>query len=61
VFLTGTASARGGDARRQPRDRLGHDGRDQPKLKPAMAELVRGRNPKHRDWCAPVYREDAKG
>jgi len=24
-------------------------------------ELVRGRNPKHRDWCAPVYREDAKG
>jgi hypothetical protein len=26
-----------------------------------MADVVRGRDPKHREWCAPVFREDAQG
>jgi branched-chain amino acid aminotransferase len=29
------------------------------RLRPALADVVRGRDPKHRDWCAPVFREDA--
>jgi branched-chain amino acid aminotransferase len=30
------------------------------RLRPVLAGVVRGRDPRHRDWCAPVYREDAK-
>ena len=30
------------------------------RLRPAMAAVVRGRDPKHREWCAPVFREGAK-
>jgi branched-chain amino acid aminotransferase len=29
------------------------------RLRPVLAGVVRGRDPRHRDWCAPVYREDA--
>jgi len=31
------------------------------RLRPALADVVRGRDPKHRDWCAPVFGESAKG
>jgi len=62
VFLTGTGvqlvAVTRVDNRTIGSGKMGEISR---KLKPAMAELVRGRNPKHRDWCAPVYREDAKG
>jgi hypothetical protein len=30
------------------------------RLRPALAGVVRGRDPKYRDWCAPVFREDAR-
>jgi branched-chain amino acid aminotransferase len=30
------------------------------RLRPAMADVVRGRDPKRREWCAPVF-HDARG
>jgi branched-chain amino acid aminotransferase len=30
------------------------------RLRPALADVVRGRDARHRDWCAPVHREDAR-
>lgn len=29
------------------------------RLRRVLADVVRGRDPKHRDWCAAVFREDA--
>jgi branched-chain amino acid aminotransferase len=29
------------------------------RLRPALADVVRGRDARRRDWCAPVHREDA--
>jgi branched-chain amino acid aminotransferase len=30
------------------------------RLRPAMAAVVRGKDKKYRDWCAPVFRDAAK-
>jgi branched-chain amino acid aminotransferase len=31
------------------------------RLRPALADVVRGRDARRRGWCAPVYRDGAKG
>lgn len=31
------------------------------RLRPALAAVVRGQDPRRRDWCAPVYRDAAQG
>ena len=31
------------------------------RLRPALADVVRGRDARHREWCAPVYREGTQG
>jgi branched-chain amino acid aminotransferase len=62
VFLTGTGVQLVAVTRVDNRAiGSGRMGEITKKLKPAMADLVRGKNAKHREWCAPVYREDAKG
>jgi branched-chain amino acid aminotransferase len=30
------------------------------RLRATLSDVVRGRSARRRDWCAPVYREDAK-
>jgi branched-chain amino acid aminotransferase len=62
VFLTGTGVQIVAVTRVDHRTiGSGRMGEITKQLKPALAGLVRGQNPKHREWCAPVYREDAKG
>jgi len=62
VFLTGTGVQIVAVTRVDHRNvGSGRMGEITKKLKPVLADLVRGKNAKRREWCAPVYREDAKG
>ncbi len=61
VFLTGTGVQLVAVTRVDHRAiGTGRMGEIAGRLRPAMADLVRGRDARHRHWCAPVYREDAK-
>jgi branched-chain amino acid aminotransferase len=59
VFLTGTGvqtvAVTRVDHRPIGSGRMGEITR---RLRPALAEVVRGRDPRHRGWCAAVYGED---
>jgi branched-chain amino acid aminotransferase len=61
VFLTGTGvqivAVTRVDHRSIGSGRMGEITR---RLRPALADVVRGRNARRRGWCAPVYRDDAK-
>jgi branched-chain amino acid aminotransferase len=61
VFLTGTGvqivAVTRVDHRSVGSGRMGEITR---RLRPALADVVRGRDARRRDWCAPVYREDPK-
>ena len=62
VFLTGTGVQIVAVTRVDHRSiGSGRMGEITKKLKPVLSGLVRGKNAKRREWCAPVYREDAKG
>ena len=62
VFLTGTGVQIVAVTRVDNRPiGSGRMGETTKRLKPLMADVVRGRIAKHREWCAPVYREEAKG
>jgi branched-chain amino acid aminotransferase len=62
VFLTGTGVQIVAVTRVDHRSiGSGRMGEVTKKLKPALADVVRGRNAKRRDWCFPVFGESAKG
>jgi branched-chain amino acid aminotransferase len=61
VFLTGTGVQVVAVTRVDHRGiGTGRMGEITGRLRPAMAAVVRGRDKLHRDWCAPVFREDGK-
>ena len=62
VFLTGTGVQMVAVTRVDHRAiGTGRMGAITSRLRPALGAVVRGRDPKHRDWCAPVFGEGAKG
>jgi len=62
VFLTGTGVQIVAVTRVDHRAiGTGRMGEITSRLRPALAAVVRGQDPKHRDWCAPVFREGTKG
>jgi branched-chain amino acid aminotransferase len=61
VFLTGTGVQIVAVTRVDHRPiGTGRMGEITSRLRPALADVVRGRDARHREWCAPVYRDDAK-
>jgi branched-chain amino acid aminotransferase len=62
VFLTGTGvqlvAVTRVDHRPIGSARMGEITR---RLRPALADVVRARDPRHRSWCLPVYSEGARG
>jgi branched-chain amino acid aminotransferase len=61
VFLTGTGVQTVAVTRVDHRPiGTGRMGEITAKLRPLLANVVRGKDARRREWCAPVYREDAR-